>query len=210
MPLFNQGGYRSGRYGLSDSGPIYSQPLSYYLNLFTSEYRMTPNLNRWANRLLTPLDDITNCISSMSEAFDLDSAVGVQLDVLGVIIGQSRTVGFQPSDGVSPVLDDATYRLLLQARIAFNQWDGLQASLQSTWQTLFPGGKIVIVDAQNMSAAVVMSGVFTSIIQDLITNGYIVPRPEAVEFSYSFATLPIFGFDENSSFIAGFDVGHMA
>lgn len=208
MPLFNQSGYGSGRYGIADGGPIQSLPLSYYLNLFTSEYKLSPNLNAWTLGLLTPLDDITNCLSSMTESFDLDSAVGVQLDSRGDIIGQSRTVGFQPSGGVSPVLDDATYRLLLRAKIAFNSWDGLQTSLQAIWKSLFPAGTIVISDQQNMTAVILLTGVFSSIIQDLILNGLIVPRPETVEYTITFGLLPLLGFDEDNAFISGFDSGH--
>ena len=210
MPLFNQSGYGSGKYGIADGGPIYSLPLSYYLSLLTSEYRLAPNLNAWLRQLLEPMDDTTNCLSTVTPAFDLDQAEGVQLDVLGAIIGQSRTVAFQPSAGVSPVLVDDTYRLLLRASIAQNQWDGTVNSLQSLWQTLFPGGTIRIVDNQNMSATVVMSGAFSSISQDLISHGYIVPRPMGVQYTYIYGNLPIFGTDENNGFIAGLDLGHLA
>lgn len=208
MPLFNQSGFGSGKYGIADGGPIYSLPISYYLSLFTSEYKLSPNLNAWTAALLQPLDDASTCLAGMSEVFDLDSAVGVQLDVLGSIVGQGRTVGFQPSGGVSPILDDETYRLLLRAKIAFNQWDGLIESLQPIWQSLFSSGTIVIHDNQDMSAIVILTGSFTSIIQDLIVNGYIVPRPETVQYTYTFGELPILGFDSNNAFIAGFDSGH--
>jgi hypothetical protein len=75
---------------------------------------------------------------------------------------------------------------------------------------LFSGGHITISDAQNMTATVLLSGTFSSIIQDLITNGYIVPRPEGVLYSYTFSQLPILGFDFNNSYVAGFDLGHFA
>ena len=208
MPLFNQSGFGSGRYGLSDAGPVFSLPVSYYLSLFTSQYRLAPNLNAWTMALLGPLDDITTCLGGMTEAFDLDTAVGSQLDTLGIILGQNRTVGFQPSNGVSPVLDDTTYRTLLRAKIGFNQWSGLIGDLQPIWKSLFPTGTIVIHDNQNMTALIVLTGAFTSILQDLIVNGYIVPRPETVEFTYSFGQLPILGFDSNNALIAGFDSGH--
>jgi len=55
-----------------------------------------------------------------------------------------------------------------------------------------------------------LSGSFTSIIQDLVTNGYIVPRPEGVEYTYAFPKLPAFGFDLNNAYVAGFDVGKWA
>ena len=81
--------------------------------------------------------------------------------------------------------------------------------LAGDWQNLFPGGSIAIDDGQNMSATIILSGGFTSIIKDLITNGYIVPRAETVQYTYVFSTLPIFGFcSTNTAYIAGFGVGH--
>jgi len=184
-----------------------SLPASYYLALPTSEYQQSANFLAWLGAPIQLLSDASACLDSFPAALDLDTAAGTQLDLLGQLVGQSRTLGFQPSNGVSPVLDDTTYRLLLNARIAQNQWNGTIDGLQGVWQTLFPGGRIVIVDAQNMSATIVLSGVFSSILQDLITNGYIVPRPEGVLYNYSFSAQPIFGFDQASSFIAGFDQG---
>jgi Protein of unknown function (DUF2612) len=185
----------------------HSLPISYYLSLLTSQYQQSTNFLGWLSIPLRRLDDASVCLDGFDAAFNLDQAVATELDTLGRIVGQPRTVGFQPSNGVSPVLDDDTYRLLLRARIAQNQWDGRIDSLQAIWQTLFPGGRINIIDGQNMTVSIILSGVFTSITQDLITNGYIVPRPQGVLYNYSFSTLPIFGFDQDSAFIAGFDKG---
>lgn len=209
MPLYGQSGYGSGKYGIADNGPIYKLSLGYYLNLFTSQYKVkSVNFIKWAQQSWQPIDDLTSCLSFITSNYDLDYAVGVQLDVAGLEIGQSRVVNFQPSDGVSPTLDDTTYRLLLKARLAQNSWDGKTASLYPIWQTLFPGGRLVVNDNQNMTATIIVSGSFTSIITDLITNGYIVPRPETVEYTYVTGTLPIFGADRNDSFVAGADLGH--
>jgi hypothetical protein len=210
LPLYSQSGYGSGKYGIADGGPIPPLSLSYYLNLLTSEYRLAPNLNAWLAELLTPLNDNSNMVAQMTEFYDLDSAAGVQLDVLGVIAGISRTVGFQPSDSVSPILDDDTYRILIKATIANNQWDGTESALYPIWAALFPGGSLTIVDLQNMSCDIVLTGTFTSIILDLVVHGYIVPRPEGVLYNYIFGGLPIFGTDESNSFIAGVDLGHLA
>jgi hypothetical protein len=144
----------------------------------------------------------------MDTALNLDVAVGAQLDTRGLIVGASRTVGFQPSNGVSPVLDDNTYRIYIKSKIVDNQWDGTIGSLYSVWQQLFPGGVITIIDNQNMTADITMAGSFTSILQDLITNGYIIPRPEGVLYTYLFGVTPYFGFDSLPGFIAGFDTGH--
>lgn len=210
MPLFSQSGFGFGRYGIADGGPIYNLPLSYYVGLLTSQYRLAPNLNKWVKAELGQLDDISTCLSTFIENFDIDTARGVQLDIVGEHYGQSRVMTFQPSGGASPVLDDETYRLLLRACDAKNKWDGRITSLNEIWASLFPGGTITIIDNQNMSATIVLSGSFTLIAQDLINNGLIVPRPETVQYTYTFTTLPMLGFDEDNSFIAGFDIGHFS
>jgi hypothetical protein len=213
MPYYDNTGYLYGvgTYGdLGYGGPgiLYKEPLPYYLNLFTSQYKLSPNLQKWAQLAFQPIDDLSTCLTQYTAAFDPDYAIGVQLDTIGTLIGTSRVVGFQPSDGVSPVLDDNTYRVLLKARIAWNQWNGKTASLYPIWKSLFSSGNLVLHDNQDMTATIILSGTFTSIIQDLITNGLIVPRPEGVEYTYTFATLPILGADEDNAFIAGADLGH--
>lgn len=188
--------------------PTQSLGNGYYLNILTSEYRPTIQFNRWLTSILNISQDISNCLQFITSYFDLDFAIGVQLDILGTLIGVGRVVPFQPTGGISPVLNDDTYRILLKATIANNQWDGKQGSLYPIWSQLFPGGQIVIIDNQNMTADILMTGSFSSIIQDLINNGMIVPRPQAVEYNYVFGTLPFFGFGFNNDFIAGFGTGH--
>ena len=204
---FGVGGFGQGLFG---SGAVGSLPQGYYLNLITSQYKNSPKMIAWLTAKLQKLDDITYCLASLATAFDLDYAVGPQLDILGQLIGQSRIVGFQPTGGGSPTLADVDYRILLRARIAQNQWTGRIDALQGTWQTLFPGGKIVIADQQNMSADIILTGAFTQIQRDLIQNGYIVPRPEGVGYNFTFAQTPLFGADLNTSLIAGADTGHAA
>lgn len=204
-PTYGTQGYGRGGYG---NQPIENLPLGYYLSIFSSEYRLSPKLNALANALLLKFDQVSQVLVKMDTALDLDAAKGVQLDMLGATVGAARTVSFQPSGGVSPVLDDDTYRLYIKAKIAQNQWDGTIVSLYPIWQSLFPGGSIVIIDNQNMTASITLVGAFTSIIQDLITNGYIVPRPEGVLYEYLFGVLPFFGFGSSPGFIAGFGEGH--
>jgi hypothetical protein len=206
-PHYGASGYGLGGYG---NEPIECLPIGYYLNLLTHQYRLpnSPKLNALLYVLLKKFDDVSQCLVSLDLDIDLDVAVGAQLDLLGQIQHVSRTVPFQPSNSVSPVLDDATYRLLIKATIGKNQWDGTVDSLYIIWNSLFPSGQIVIEDQQNMTANILLTGSFTSIIQDLITHGMIVPRPEGVLYNYFFGDLPYFGFDLDNSFVAGFDTGH--
>ena len=191
---------------------ILKQGMGYYLKLFTSQYRLSTNLIAWQKALMQPIADLTTCMTQFNVEYDIDVAVGAQLDVLGELIGVSRTVPFQPSNSVSPLLDDDTYRFLLRATLAKNLWDGHITSMYQIWQTMFPTGTLVVVDNQNMTANVRTTGAFTSIEQDLINNGMIVPRPEGVQYNPSTgpAGTPTFGFDYNNLVVAGFDTGVFA
>jgi Protein of unknown function (DUF2612) len=202
-----------------DYGDDYGNPTpsnvpdpSYYSDLITSQYQNSPKLMAWMGELLQKVEDVTVLLQAMDYYFDIDNATGAQLDIVGQIVfgnKNARTVNFQPSGGVSPVLDDSTFRLLLKAKIIQNHWDGRTQSLYDAWQSLFPGGTIIINDSQDMTCVITMAGTFSSIIQDLINNGYIVPRPQGVLYTYGFATLPFFGCDREDAFIAGCDVGNI-
>lgn len=200
---------------------LYKEPLSYYLNLFTSQYKLSPRLNAFTAALFQPIDDLTNCLAFFTHNFDLQYAVGVQLDVIGALVGFPRTLPFQPSFSVSPVLDDTTYRLLINAKIAANNWSGTLISLPIIWKNLFPGGTMVPLDNQDMTVTFSLAGSFTSLIIDCIAGyavngalsgnmdaGLIVPRPEGVEYGFTFADLPILGADLDNAYIAGADLGH--
>jgi Protein of unknown function (DUF2612) len=219
-PAFGVSGFGYGGFG---NQPIETLLISYYLDLVTHFYAPpnAPQFNALLYVLLKKFDDVSQCLVQLDTAFDLDSAVGVQLDMLGQVAGASRTLPFQPSYGVSPVLDDATYRTYIKAKIAQNQWDGTIDSLYQIWASLFPGVRIVIADNQNMSATLFINGLPSSILIDMIAgyavngafsgtvqNGLIVPRPEGVEYTFDLGDLPAFGFDISNAYVAGWDVGH--
>jgi len=89
----------------STTGFSYSQtsqfvfPL-YYLSLFTSEYQTAPNLYAWAAALISPTMDMLAFTQQMYGAFNLATAVGPQLDIIGAIVGANRQLPFQPSSGM--------------------------------------------------------------------------------------------------------------
>jgi hypothetical protein len=216
-PNYGVQSYGAGGYG---NEPIESLPIGYYQRLLTAQYRTSPKFTALLKVLLQKFDDISQCLSQLDTAFDLDSAVGVQLDMLGVVAQANRVVPFQPSFGVNPVMDDSTYRTYIKAKIAQNQWDGTIGSLYAIWATLFPTVTIIVADNQNMTATLYINGLPTILLIDMVCgyavngaltgvvqNGLIVPRPEGVEYLFDFGERPAFGFDLNTTFIAGFDLG---
>jgi hypothetical protein len=135
---------------------------------------------QWLTANLQIFQDGIACMNQFDAAFGLLTAVGPQLDVLGNVLGQSRTVGFQPRFGISPTLDDTTYRLLLKCRIWQNHWDGLTVSLWPGWFAIFPNSRLNIEDNQDMTVNVLVGLAASTLTQDLITNGYVIPRPQGV------------------------------
>jgi hypothetical protein len=184
-----------------------SFPLSYYEGLLTSEYQNSPNFQAWLNAVLSILDDCSTCVDSIDPQFNLSEATGTQLDTLGVIVGVSRVCPFTPSNGVSPILDDPTYRTLLLAQIGINQWTGQLSNIEDVWQTIFPGFGINVVDNEDMTLTFTLSGKFSSILQDLCQHGMIIPRPEGVLLNIIFpypligtTANPVFAYDKNNSY----------
>ncbi len=142
--------------------------------------------------------------------FGIDGAVGNQLDILGVLIGQSRILDFIPTGYSTSILLDEDYRVLLKAKIIKNHWKGQIQNLYDLWNELFPGSQIVIIDNQDMTMDVGIYGNLTATIVDLITNGYIIPKPIGVGINFYFGTLPVFGFGIDNAYISGFGIGNWA
>jgi hypothetical protein len=212
------------------------RPSRYYTSLVMSQYQTSPRFLAWIRSNALTMLDVAACADlmmyhfgllpsslSMGISTDLDETLttdrdtplaviqyarGVQLDTLGIIIGQGRTVDFEPTDGSSPTLDDDTYRLLLQAKIGLNHWDGRIEGLKDLWHRLFPQGRTSVEDNLDMSMNVFLWGGFSPIIKDLIANGYIIPRPQGVKINYFYGITPFFGCDRDDEYIAGVDTGH--
>lgn len=150
-----------------------------YLEIITSQHRGKPKFEAWLRRSLTIIDHAYLCAKSIDVNFDLDNAIGVQLDVLGQSIGRERTLKFQPQN-TNPVLPDEYYRLLLKAKVAMNNWDGKIPSIYDIWDNMFDDLGLQIQDNQDMSFDACITGYIDSIKQELIQRGYIIPKPEGV------------------------------
>lgn len=119
-----------------------------YVNLIPSANAAQPNFVSMIEAVTQAWADMVAVYGTIPNLYDLDSAVGQQLDVVGQWIGASRKldaaisgvyfafdtagVGFDqgvwlgPYDPVSGVvfLPDDHYRAVLRARILNNHWDG--------------------------------------------------------------------------------------
>lgn len=176
-----------------------------YLDLITSQHRGCGKFMRTVAALLLPSDDVFALAVYLDDEFDLDSATGVQEDVLGEFVGAHRTLPYQPDKGLSPVLDNEAYRNLLRAQIAKNQWKGGIYDIKELWNTLFGKG-ILIQDNQDMSIDVLTIGIDDQITREMVKQGLIIPKPQGVRVNYYFAAQAVFGYDLDTDTIKGYDL----
>lgn len=223
--------------GRRDSGGELMAELTEYTALITSEHRDKSRFMAVVGALVQPLVDQMNVLQSMPGKFDLDNAVGVQLDDVGLWVGVSRKIRtpltgiyfsfdidglgfdqgtwkgpFDPDTGLT-VLDDDTYRLVIRAKIGANRWDGTLESSAAILNSIFGADTHVFIeDHQDMSMTIGIAGkVPSAVFLALLAGGYIPLKPEGVRVAYTIVTsvdgAPLFGFDMNSDLVAGFDTG---
>jgi hypothetical protein len=212
-----------------------------YLSLITSEHADKPNYLTFVATFLQPVADIIAQIKAIPALFDLDTAVGEQLDFIGQWVGRSRylttalpnvyfsfdTAGlgfdqavwqgpFDPTTGLTALPDDS-YRTLLRATIAANQWDGTIPGAYNAWNVVFSGTgtQILIQDNGDMTMLFGLVGtVPDAVTKALLTGGYLALKPAGVRITGYYVSsapgTPLFGFDADTSVIGGFDVGSWA
>lgn len=220
--------------------------MSRYTDLITNYHRDKPLFTQHVDLSTRPLSDAASAVKSLVTAFDIDEAVGVQLDILGEWIGRKRTVAipisgvyfsldteglgwdqgvwqgpYDPDSGYTSLSDD-TYRIILKAKIAINQWDGTNDALKGILDTALEGSGLTmqIVDGQDMTISI---WVFPErdinlVSRELIAairQGYLTVKAAGV-YAGSISTPSVitpstgnkfFGFDIDNQYIAGFDDG---
>ena len=180
-----------------------------YRRLLTSEYKTRPRLTSWLLWLLSEGLTYKNTVQEFLDAFNLDTAEGVQLDIIGRIVGVDRLLSFHPVSGDSPLMNDSAYRMVIKAKIIQNTWKGTLDELYEAWAVLFPEVRYFqIQDLQDMTYNVVIMGAFTPLERELIANGYIIPKPEGVRINLLTITdasgLPLFAYDMDTYLLSGY------
>jgi hypothetical protein len=212
--------------------------LNDYLNLVTSEHRNKEKFIATLSIDVSVAVRVQELLSSMIPKFDLDLAVGDQLDILGQWVGISREVAipisgvyfswnsgdatgwdygtWRPASAPTQItsLPDDAYLTLIKAKIASNRWDGTTQSAYDIWDSIFTKFKIIIQDNQNMTFDVgITGGLVDSLTLALLTGGYLNLKPEAIRVRVYYAAVdsnPVFAWDSSSTLLAGWNTGSWA
>lgn len=209
-----------------------------YTSLITSSHADKPKFVAMVSLTAGALGAAGDAAVSLASAFDVDTAVGPQLDAVGLWVGigrglpvplpniyfsmDSETLGFDagyfqgPYDSTQGLtkLDDSTYRVLLKAKIAANFWDGTNKQHQSLATNALAslGLSLAPIDNQDMSYDVIVLGTQAPVILGLVKRNIIPPKPAGVAINnYLYGRAPFFAFDQpTGSLLAGFDAGSFA
>lgn len=184
-----------------------------YLNRVPAQHREKPKFRATLEASLSPFVQLGNLMESVPSLYDVDTAIGSQLDVVGEWVGITRVinstiegvyfslddtadVGFDsgvwrgPYDPISGIvsLDDDTYRTLIKLKILANMWDGTSENAYSSWQSVFNGEQgIIIEDHQDMTITIGITGLDMTAAQKGLFSKQISPfKPAGVRISTYF------------------------
>lgn len=200
-----------------------------YTTLITSEHRDKPLFTATVGLLTQAVSSIGDASTSLTTAFSLDAAVGVQLDAVGLWVGISRiqnvpipdsyftwgTAGlgwgeanwrgpFAATEGVT-VLDDDTYRAVIRAKIGSNYWDGTNEQQNLIGQSVFAdfGVHCFVVDNMDMTTTIYIIGSPTVVLLEMIKRGVAPPKAAGVRVTgYILASMtgaPFFALDVSTT-----------
>jgi len=183
-----------------------------YTTLITPEHADKAKFKAWVALLTGALDSIATVVASMPSKFDVDLAVGEQLDFVGLWVGVSRVqvvsataIGnafswnvlgkgwneaywYPPyvSTTTTVVLDDATYRALIKATIAGNYWTGTADDMARISADIAPslGLTLQVIDNLDMTTRVRIVGAPSASLLRLVQIGKIPVHAAGVRVSH--------------------------
>ena len=208
-----------------------------YTALIAGYHVGKPKFTEWVYTLTEPFRVARERLAEMQRDFDVDTAIGVQLDAVGARVGISRTlpvtltgvyfsldgdgsVGldrgvwkglYDPDDGLV-TLGDETYRGVIKAKIASNTWDGTMGSLPAFFESIFTSlgvdGKVIdLRDYQTMTVAINLTRATTPPVVWELITRRIIDIVAAGVGTIFTDNVPWFGFDYETESVQGLDEG---
>lgn len=188
-----------------------------YTQYITAPHKQAPNFVEWVRAQTKPFADIQTALGFIATAFDLDVAVGSQLDDVGRWVGVSRRLEiplnaaffsfdvaglgwdegywkgpYEPAEGVVS-LDDDAFRSLIRARVAYNYWNGSNEKLELIGATVlqFWGVEAYMLDNQDMTVTLFLTKEPPVVILELLKQAALLSKPAGVRLhGYIVATQP--------------------
>lgn len=174
-----------------------------YRDTVLSQFKNSPSLGQLIASLNGYIDPTVNLDQFYNNLWNIDTAVGYGLDVLGRIIGVSRVLniaspqvlGFEEalpgsyalnegilySGGLTTSafpLEDEAYRLLLLAKAAANICDGSIPAINRILMALFPNrGNCYVADNLDKTITYTFAFPLTSVELSIVAGSGVLPKP---------------------------------
>lgn len=203
--------------------------------LLANQFCESENFAIWLSEKMRAYDNASDWLAYVEENLDVYKAEDWWLDLIGVIVGQSRVVpaaipveffGFDDTvggvgfgdgrfwDGVeslsaSSVLADPEYRIVILARIAFNYADVSIIGIAESLSIIFNTNLINIRNKGVANCNIYIGRSLTTTEKALIDELDLLPRAGGVSFNQKTTSIPeeTFGFAGTMFNYAGFGVG---
>ena len=174
-----------------------------------AQYADKPKAVAWYNITPTMAQPLFDTFDAVRMSYDIDTAVGAQLDVIGRIVvidrGFESFVVFDPDtyfggDGLAPQfggvdsqfesvgsvlsqsVSDAIFRVLIRAKIAKNNSDATLDGVATALSYITASSPIRVVDNEDMTMSVSFGSELTDIERFVFNTFDVVPRPQGVRF----------------------------
>lgn len=174
-----------------------------------AQYRDKPKAVAWYAIARELGGSIEAAAQAVRKSYDIDNAVGEQLNVIGRIVVAPRSfVGSMPmnpglfdlTDGdqfgdddamfsaltidQDGQLSDELYRLVIKAKIVKNNGDATIENILDGMNFLLPKADVLrVTDGEDMSFSIEFYGEITNLERFALLNAGLIPTPQAVKFN---------------------------
>lgn len=174
-----------------------------------AQYRDKPKAVSWYEIALILGGDLASAAEAVRKSYDIDTAVGEQLNVIGRIVVVPRSfIGqipmnpgmFDLDDGSEfdddeamfsaltidqdAELSDELYRLVIKAKIIKNNGDASIENILFGMNFLLPNAEVLrVTDGEDMTFSIEFYGAITNLERYALLNAGLVPKPQGVRFN---------------------------
>jgi hypothetical protein len=151
-----------------------------YVALLIKQYYDKPRASAEIAAQAARWEKVRDILVAFGDAFDVDTAVGKQLDIIGKVVGLPRYT-------LAAFDDDEEYRFFIKLKIANNNGSGYmltgdRASIQDVVIFAFDGTAYV-VDNKNMTLHLYIEPGYDPVRLQTILDLGLLPKPQGVRYS---------------------------
>lgn len=176
-----------------------------------AQYRNKPKAVAWYNITRQLAAELSSVAQAVRVMYNIDSAAGEQLDIIGRIVGISRnfvaTVELNPVFFALPVnepgefgddsaifselsidadtqMTDDLYRIVIKSKIVKNNSEATIDSIMQSVNFMLPNSQTLrVTDNENMSFSIEFYGNISQLERWALLNVNLIPKPQGVQFN---------------------------